>query len=45
MFGVGCFWLETRVIIKMTNPCATQETLTNFYGDEEKKSDAQWPPE
>ena len=29
MFGVGCFWLETRTII-----LATQETLNDFHGDE-----------
>jgi hypothetical protein len=31
MFGGSDFWLETRVIID------TQETLTNFHGDEAKK--------
>ena len=33
MFGVGDFWLETRVIIKIS----TQETLTDFHGNETKK--------
>ena len=37
MFGVGCFWLETRVIIKiLTHPLYTK-TLTDFHGDEAKK--------
>ena len=37
MFGVGDFWLETRVIIKISTILATQETLTDFHGDEAKK--------
>jgi hypothetical protein len=34
MFGVGGFWLEIRVIIKISTQLATQEPLTNFHGDE-----------
>ena len=38
MFGVGDFWLETRVIIKISTILATQETLTDFHWDEAKKN-------
>ena len=35
MIGVDDFWLETRVIIKISRPIpGNQETLTNFHGDE-----------
>ena len=35
MFGGSDFLLETRVIIQILD---TQETLTNFHGDEAKKN-------
>ena len=37
MFALGKKQLETRVIIKISPILATQETLTNFHGDEAKK--------
>ena len=37
MFGGSDFLLETRVIIKFRPILDTQETLTNFHGDEAKK--------
>jgi hypothetical protein len=37
MFGVGDFWLEIRVIIKiLIQPCYPR-TFDNFIGDEAKK--------
>ena len=38
MFALGKKQLETRVIIKISPILATQETLTNFHGDEAKKN-------
>ena len=32
-----CFGPKTRVVIKMSTHLATQETLTDFHGDEAKK--------
>jgi hypothetical protein len=42
MFGVGDFWLETRVIIKISTH-DIQETLTDFHGDEAGKKNPKWP--
>ena len=40
MFGGSDFWLKTSVIIQIS----TQETLTNFHGDEAKKLNfSKWP--
>ena len=36
MFGVGDFWLETKVIIKISTH--TQETLTDFHENEAKQN-------
>ena len=42
MFGVGDFWLKTRIIIKIMTHPRYPRILTNFHGNEGKKKEKKY---